>query len=66
MLIDGSRYLSTDQQALYHCPNRGCGKDFTTLGAVINHLESKTCRFMRFQEIQRGIGGLINGQRLLN
>lgn len=54
-----------DQQSLYHCPSRGCGRDFTTLAATINHLESESCGFMRFDDVQRGIGDMIAGGRLL-
>ncbi|ROW13248.1 hypothetical protein VPNG_04825 [Cytospora leucostoma] len=53
------------QQALYHCPNRNCGKDFTTLAATINHLESETCGFMRFDKVQRGIGDMVTGRRMI-
>ncbi|ROW09438.1 hypothetical protein VMCG_02207 [Cytospora schulzeri] len=53
------------QQALYHCPNRGCGRDFTTLAATINHLESESCGFMRFENVQRGIGDMVTGRRML-
>lgn len=47
---------------LYHCPNRNCNKQFESLAALINHLESETCRFIRFEEFQtkaRGIIGVI-------
>lgn len=54
-----------DQQALYHCPKRTCAKDFTTLGALINHLESETCGFVRFGAVQANINGLVSGNRLL-
>lgn len=40
------------QQNLYHCPKRSCGKKFTTLAAVLNHLESESCNFMRFEAVQ--------------
>ena len=54
-----------DQESLYHCPNRGCGKDFTTLAAIINHLESESCGFTRFGNVQRGINDMISGNRLI-
>ncbi|OTB03758.1 hypothetical protein M426DRAFT_321474 [Hypoxylon sp. CI-4A] len=41
------------QQALYHCPNRvTCGREFKTLAAVMNHLESETCTYTRFENVQ--------------
>ncbi|CAG7937571.1 unnamed protein product [Penicillium salamii] len=40
-------------QKVYHCPNRGCAKEFTALAALFNHLESESCRFMRFENVQR-------------
>ncbi|KAF5618838.1 hypothetical protein F25303_12946 [Fusarium sp. NRRL 25303] len=30
------------QQSLYHCVKRSCGKEFKTLAALINHLESES------------------------
>ncbi|KAK8090708.1 hypothetical protein PG994_000213 [Apiospora phragmitis] len=41
------------QQALHHCPNRTCRKGFTTLSAVMLHLESESCGFSRFANVQR-------------
>ncbi|KUI60318.1 hypothetical protein VP1G_11233 [Cytospora mali] len=54
-----------NQQALYHCPNCNCGRDFTTLAATINHLESESCGFVRFGNVQRGIGDMISRGRLI-
>jgi len=54
-----------DQQNLYHCPNRGCGLDFKTLASTINHLESESCGFMRFEAVQRNMGDLISSNRRL-
>ncbi|XEV05266.1 hypothetical protein FSHL1_010553 [Fusarium sambucinum] len=51
------------QQNLYHCPNRSCFKEFTTLAGLVNHLESESCRFMRFQAIQNGMRGLVSSSR---
>ncbi|KAI0132015.1 hypothetical protein BJ170DRAFT_227397 [Xylariales sp. AK1849] len=54
------------QQALYHCPNRHrCGKEFRSLAAVMNHLESESCGFTRFENVQRGINDMISGNRLI-
>lgn len=54
-----------DQQALYHCPNTKCAKDFNILGALISHLESEKCGAMRFDKVQAGVESLIRGGRLL-
>lgn len=53
------------QQNLYHCPNRSCRQDFKTLAAIINHLESEKCGAMRFEQVQRNIHGMVNGNRLI-
>ncbi|KAF7559528.1 hypothetical protein G7046_g4627 [Stylonectria norvegica] len=52
-LVGLNQHLSSPihQQALYHCPSRSCGKDFSTLAALVNHLESESCGYMRFQAI---------------
>ncbi|KAJ3472816.1 hypothetical protein NLG97_g10698 [Lecanicillium saksenae] len=38
------------QEAIYHCPNPNC-RDFTSLAAIINHLESEACGFTRFEVV---------------
>ncbi|XDG07074.1 hypothetical protein ABKA04_006689 [Annulohypoxylon sp. FPYF3050] len=54
------------QQALYHCPNRHrCGRDFKTLAAVMNHLESESCGFSRFEAVQNTVSNIVSGDRLL-
>ncbi|KAI3324226.1 hypothetical protein HD806DRAFT_62966 [Xylariaceae sp. AK1471] len=53
------------QQKLYHCPNPGCAKEFTSLAAVCNHLESESCSFMRFQDVQGKFQGIMSGNRLI-
>ncbi|KAF4974952.1 hypothetical protein FZEAL_8215 [Fusarium zealandicum] len=53
------------QQKLYHCPNRACFKEFTTLAGLINHLESESCSFMRFEAVQNGVRGLVSSNRLI-
>lgn len=48
------------REKIYHCPNtRGCNKEFVSLGALFNHLESEACGYMRF-------GGVQNVHRRLN
>ncbi|KAH7150369.1 hypothetical protein B0J13DRAFT_287648 [Dactylonectria estremocensis] len=48
------------QQNLYHCPSRSCHKEFTTLAGLINHLESESCGYIRFQAVQNGIHHLVS------
>ncbi|KAH6895885.1 hypothetical protein B0T10DRAFT_456131 [Thelonectria olida] len=64
-LFDLNQHLASPkhQQALYHCPNRSCSKEFTTLAGLINHLESESCGYMRFQAVQTGVGRLISTDR---
>ncbi|KAI8960749.1 hypothetical protein F5Y11DRAFT_252827 [Daldinia sp. FL1419] len=57
---------SAHQQALYHCPNRNaCGRDFKSLAAVMNHLESESCSFTRFENVQAVATNLISGDKRL-
>ncbi|KAJ5610787.1 zinc finger protein [Penicillium lagena] len=53
------------QQKAYHCPNGRCGKQFVTLAALFNHLESETCSFMRFERVQQGVTSVLRGDRLI-
>lgn len=55
------------KEILYHCPNtRGtCGKQFTTLAAMFNHLESETCSFMRFEKVQERVQNVFMGNQLI-
>lgn len=42
------------QQKVYHCPNRvRCKKEFVALAGLLNHLESESCEFMRFEKVQQ-------------
>ncbi|PLB44331.1 hypothetical protein P170DRAFT_503010 [Aspergillus steynii IBT 23096] len=52
------------QQVLYHCPNytSQCGRQFTALGALFNHLESEVCSFMRFEKVQIHVEDVISGR----
>jgi hypothetical protein len=52
-----------DQQPLYHCPNRGCGREFKALAGIINHLESETCGYMRFEQVQKQMQNLVGSDR---
>ncbi|KAF9869302.1 hypothetical protein CkaCkLH20_13219 [Colletotrichum karsti] len=53
------------KQNLYHCPNRRCGKEFTTLAAVINHLESESCNYMRFNAVQQHVEQVVDPRRMI-
>ncbi|KAK4560635.1 hypothetical protein LTR86_005213 [Recurvomyces mirabilis] len=53
------------KQKVYHCPNRGCRKDFVSLAALFNHLESESCSFMRFETVQKHVGQVLTGNRLI-
>ncbi|KAK7413868.1 hypothetical protein QQX98_007285 [Neonectria punicea] len=51
------------QQNLYHCPGRSCRKEFSTLAGLINHFESESCGFIRFQAVQSRIGDVVSSDR---
>ncbi|KAF2655846.1 hypothetical protein K491DRAFT_562853, partial [Lophiostoma macrostomum CBS 122681] len=53
------------RQKVYHCPGRGCGRDFVSLAALFNHLESESCGAVRFEAVQRNVGGFLQGNRLI-
>ncbi|KAF1920940.1 hypothetical protein BDU57DRAFT_465862 [Ampelomyces quisqualis] len=48
---------------VYHCPGRACRKEFRALAPLFNHLESETCGTVRFDAVQRNVGGILSGQR---
>lgn len=48
------------QQNLYHCPNSICRKEFTTLAAAVNHMESESCGYRRFNEVQHAMKNNIS------
>lgn len=56
----------THQQAIYHCPNRACRKDFKSLAGFVNHLQSESCGLLRFDQVQDSFGELIRGNRLIS
>ena len=56
---------SAHQQKLYHCPNSRCGKEFVALAGLFNHLESESCSFMRFDNVQKQVGNVLGGNRLI-
>ncbi|KAI0482949.1 hypothetical protein GGR56DRAFT_686097 [Xylariaceae sp. FL0804] len=55
---------SAHEAVRYHCPNRaGCGREFTTLAGLMNHLESESCGYTRFENVQRGVKNIISGDK---
>lgn len=55
------------QQDLYHCPNtnRVCNKEFSTLAALFNHLESESCGYIRFANVQQKVGHVLHGRGMI-
>lgn len=37
------------EEKLYRCPREDCGKEFSTLSAIMQHVESQSCEAYRFQ-----------------
>ncbi|KAI1654374.1 hypothetical protein F4813DRAFT_392880 [Daldinia decipiens] len=57
----------THQQNLYHCPSRlFCGREFVSLAALMNHLESESCGYTRFENVQRASQNIMNPSRLIS
>ncbi|KAI0114604.1 hypothetical protein F4776DRAFT_666750 [Hypoxylon sp. NC0597] len=56
----------THQQNLYHCPKRsGCGREFSSLAALMNHLESESCGYTKFENVQRALPDILSSDRLI-
>ncbi|KAI1136434.1 hypothetical protein F5Y05DRAFT_415203 [Hypoxylon sp. FL0543] len=54
------------QQNLYHCPNRPkCGREFSTLAALMNHLESESCGYTKFENVQKSVKNIVSSDRLI-
>ncbi|KAE8317096.1 hypothetical protein BDV41DRAFT_584624 [Aspergillus transmontanensis] len=49
------------KQTVYHCPNsKGkCIKEFTTLAALFNHLESGACGYMDLEKVQKMVESIF-------
>ncbi|KAK6222661.1 hypothetical protein LQW54_000842 [Pestalotiopsis sp. IQ-011] len=43
---------SPKHQKLYHCPKPSCRKQFGSLAAVTEHLQSESCGYMKFEQVQ--------------
>ncbi|KAF1959877.1 hypothetical protein CC80DRAFT_514305 [Byssothecium circinans] len=66
-LIDLNQHVNSPahRQHVYHCPGRGCIKEFKALAGLFNHLESETCGAVRFEAVQRNVTGFDGGRRLI-
>lgn len=53
------------KEKVYHCPGRACSREFKALAALFNHLESETCGTVKFEAVQRNVGGILSGQRMI-
>lgn len=53
------------KEKIYRCPNGGCEKEFISLAGLFNHLESESCRFMRFEKVQQKVGHVFQGGKLI-
>ncbi|EGC48252.1 conserved hypothetical protein [Histoplasma capsulatum var. duboisii H88] len=55
------------KQRVYHCPNskRKCSKQFSTVAALFNHLESGSCAFMRFENVEQHLRSMLQGQKVI-
>ncbi|KAI1385410.1 uncharacterized protein F4822DRAFT_412972 [Hypoxylon trugodes] len=54
------------KQNLYHCPRRiSCGREFTTLAGLMNHLESESCGYTKFENVQQSVRGIVSSDRLI-
>ncbi|RFN50083.1 zinc finger protein [Fusarium flagelliforme] len=54
------------QQKLYHCMKPSCSREFTTLAALINHLESEVCKLVRFQQVQKVVERIVDPHMMIS
>ncbi|KAI0895122.1 hypothetical protein F4806DRAFT_503077 [Annulohypoxylon nitens] len=55
------------QPKLYHCPKvYDCGREFTSLAGVMNHLESETCGYTTFENVQKSIQRILTTDNLIS
>ncbi|KAK6615007.1 zinc finger protein [Botrytis cinerea] len=40
-------------QRMYRCPGRSCGREFSVLSGLVQHVESESCGVMRFSKVQK-------------
>lgn len=67
-LSDLNQHLASPkhQMHIYKCPNKECKKTFTTLAGLINHLESESCRYMRFEAVRKTAERIIDPRRMIS
>ncbi|KAI9006189.1 hypothetical protein BC832DRAFT_556331 [Gaertneriomyces semiglobifer] len=52
------------RQKIYHCPlQRTCGKEFVALAALFNHLESESCGYARFEQVNQAVNRFFDASR---
>jgi hypothetical protein len=61
--VNSPAHVSKDK--VYHCPGRGCPREFSRLASLFNHLESETCGAVKFESVQRNVEGFLTGKRLI-
>ncbi|TLS20420.1 uncharacterized protein PpBr36_11379 [Pyricularia pennisetigena] len=54
-----------DQQSYYHCPKVTCRSEFKTLASLISHLESESCGYIRFSNVQNRVKEMMLGGKLI-
>ncbi|KAF7538398.1 hypothetical protein G7054_g2979 [Neopestalotiopsis clavispora] len=66
--LDGlNQHLQSSKHTkkLYHCPKPNCRKEFGSLAAVTNHLQSETCNFMRYEQVQETAKRIFDPSRMI-
>ena len=53
-------------QNIYHCPNARCQQQFKALAGLFNHLESESCNFIKFKNVQRNVSNFLSGNNNSN
>lgn len=67
-MVGLNRHLNspTHKEKVYHCPNFKCEKQFITLASPFHHLESESCAFMRFANVQKQVQGIVTGRKFIS
>lgn len=53
------------QEKIYRCPRSDCPKEFSTLSAIMQHVESQSCEAYRFRAVQDLWKGLNSNLRTI-
>lgn len=53
------------QRKVYHCPNGRCPKEFSALAGLLNHLESESCQFMKFEKVQKQAQQVFTSKKMI-